>query len=504
MLCADLWLAADKEFPAEFFNEFYNLDESERADIRKLMDGVPCCEKNLSRLLEIGIIKSISINSPAFPILKQLAKLSTSVLKHKNKTNTILAHPAIDAEAVTALRVVAIATATARRVLAVNPNAPEEVQIKATQSSPMFDQALALAKYGNQKIHSVYRAMKQLIELGGFSDIETRQIHRALAGRPDLHETLIRSLDIRICQADRAPLEKCANYRKAVLRPDVKNFERAFGENSLKLGEDVDEQTIGKIYDAINSNQAKQLGVASEVAMAAIAIHPNCPKRVLDSILADGQVKKHIGLKGHITESTNAEKIITEVVTSGTSSPASARFLARIKTCSEPGLKLVMDYVTKKDRKVIVMTGNGSALGLDPERHTDAAAIMSHPNFPWKAYSPEEIADISHPPHMTSIAVSLHLTGGQMAKEILPLLHLANPIAAVFSPGVSAHRLERIATENPDIAPLCAMHPNGDSIQIQDSTQKATVEEFKRRLPSVSLSGKSAQAASAEHPTIQL
>ena len=67
----------------------------------------------------------------------------------------------------------------------------------------------------------------------------------------------------------------------------------------------------------------------------------------------------------------------------------------------------------------------------------------------------------------------------------------------LFSPKLSARRLEKIADEHPDIAPVAACHPNGGDISINDAILADGVRQFNRHFHIPSLEGKSSKSSSA-------
>ena len=76
---------------------------------------------------------------------------------------------------------------------------------------------------------------------------------------------------------------------------------------------------------------------------------------------------------------------------------------------------------------------------------------------------------------------------------------------AVFSPRISARRLEELAASRPRLAALCAMHPNGADIQIPNTDPKAAiVRDFQAKFSPVALAGKAVGAAPSPAQSIEL
>lgn len=92
--------------------------------------------------------------------------------------------------------------------------------------------------------------------------------------------------------------------------------------------------------------------------------------------------------------------------------------------------------------------------------------LLSHPCFPWKNLPESSPIRTCETKRRLEIECSEAMSG-ELSSFKIEEMATKNPIIGLFSSSLTSARLEKIANSRPDLAPVCALHPNGHSVKIE-------------------------------------
>lgn len=125
----------------------------------------------------------------------------------------------------------------------------------------------------------------------------------------------------------------------------------------------------------------------------------------------------------------------------------------------------------------------------------DRARILCHPNFPWQKSDQDKILAATNIAIVDVVFAARHLHR-HITGDAFPEQRMSGfPGASLFSPSISAVRLEKIVAEHPEQAAMAACHPNGGDIEVKDEHLRTIVERFRDKFQAPSLAGKTVSSA---------
>jgi len=447
-----------------------------RDEMRRLLTGIELTTSNFQLADDIGCVEFSTPRNKKF-LNEQISQLR---LLHETKQRWCdlsifcLTHPKIPAATLKRFMDMPDTTSAARGVMMANPNldqgggrVPERllaayaagVCVRGDLAQPYIQKiALEYISDGGQPFHSL--------------------VTTALCKRGDLPEELAAVLSRNPSRNDFANLCLTDGYNRFSARKENRfyNIDKVgqFGFSPYLSGQEV--------VDTAEELCSQRTSVVADFiapALGALICHPNAPEGFVREML----------LKNKIPQSRmrDARMRDTAIRQQSPHSELILRFL------SQPGT----DLAVLTDLASIRVSSASSLLEVfhrlpdTPANSDSSLEIISHPNFPWE--------NISHTRVLAACDNSVRLEMyAAMALSVPHANLLARDteniaVAALFSPHVSARRLEALAAAHPGLAPYAACHPNGAGIDVSKyaGPDKASeVAFFRGKFSDVELAGR--------------
>lgn len=463
MICALMHLTENK---APFFATHYGFWSSpeNKRTLMPLMKGAFQPIRQYRETLEVT--GECEVTSPEFQSLQKVAR-ANGPLSSATLDVIDMASPILTEGAIMALLQTPNMTLTARSLLHSNENCPPELVVAPPVAiSPLL--ALAAARYGDMSNIKTVR----LIESTLFASAHPHRkpAMAALLSRPTLTKLAASIADKYVTDAEHILLSQHEGYlehtREKYGERGVVPADIVASGGGTKLPPNIAATNLENLY--FNLERSDGITDVSH-ARALIALHPNAGTALVERALGNPAVKNYLLELTEGCESPHAEWVIR---LKGERRNLQPMFIATLKSATPESLLWAAKQI---------------ASDLEDE---DLKPTLTHPNFPWHEADAEKLFFQSNLGHQAgAVAAARWLRGapGCHNKQMEQY-----PGSVLFSPNISAVRLEKLVAKHPKQAAWAACHPNGQDIAVKDEHSSAIATMFRAKFQAPSLAGKSA------------
>lgn len=371
-------------------------------------------------------------------------------------------------------------TNAAKTAMTANPNFPEHLTFTPADDCDWV-RGLALAKYGDLTSEKNIAELKER-----FTDPNIRMRDDLAIGylcaRKEIPEELAEQLHMAI-KPEFFPLLAQTEGHRAMVRRKIKAdvpIQTFTPTDIIYVSPEMDTKTLDAIYEHLdshgdegNKNWAKN--------MAMVACHPNASAEITGKALFDKKVLPEmedaiLAMKSHVS----AALLMAVGVKQGLMRYGS---LAKVPDCPPSTLSLAFDACRTKP------CATGEALIWKDE---DVLALAAHKNFPWDKYSFDAMdAAVTTPDSRFAMFCCMSL--GSRYRDIDEFYEGKYAAASLFNQRTSTVRLQKLVSQDPELAAWAAMHPNaGGEIKGLRKDLGVCTSAFAEKFHSPGLAGKSA------------
>lgn len=460
------------------FDGITALDENSADDVCRLLGTIPFHPKNLSGILRTPLRRSLPINDKVMEVFRATAKIDDWYGGAEFFPVTDLSMPFLDKESLLSLYHSSETSDIAKMAMADNPDMPTGIRLNHPMRQAVASYMIAVAKYGNlgqeDTVAEIAKAARGLV----FKQDINFEIAEALLRRDRLPEKIVLALDESLGQQTHNVLASKPYYRDFVPKPGSGELARIITRRNVKLGADIDEATLCDVYKLIDAPDWRNIYLTPDTGRAAVACHPNAPKHLMVNALSSVDVRLHLAQNPMLASRPHAEMAVREICGAAKKTSHMHRLsslMAAIPDCSAGGLVWALE--------------RGTA------RRSSFVPIISHRNFPWKRYQIKDIVGFVPGGQFEAAMAIMNLNGKLDENDTAALLDGKHSHAALFSPSLSARRLDALAVKRPELAAVCAMHPNGGDIVLPlGDPSERIVASFRDKFHVAALSGRGTPA----------
>lgn len=488
MICALLRLGSPpgSKMAATFFDVFSHMpDGLAKEDVRNLMAGVPPQPQVAGHLLR-NKMAEFGKGQDANRILQNIAFLNDRHQSFYDMRLTELANPAIPSKSLRMLFAQDSTTNSAKAAMFANPNFPSDVEWTLSKTDPkqLEIYALATARYGSLSgLKAVNEYGVAMLGDDPWAWEGAAEARTYLCARKDLPKGWAAELEHIVDEPDFKMLAQTAGHRELV-REQIKNgqpFMFFVTKNRLRLSPEMPSDMLEQFYEKLQTSEGQSDVHDWAGAMAEIAAHPNAP-RVLAASAAfkDDELVEPLAAAFAATNSPHKEGVLMELLHLPMPM-AQHDSIASVQDCSPDSLKWAFDDAIRYANGGT--DGNGM-VPFAPRWNDVCLTLASHPNFPWKEYSLEQMLSAAGEKNWGAMGCLMNLAARYPEADNMGPGEYT--ISSLFSPKLSTRRLEKIAEQYPDLESLVGMHPNGEGI----GSSSETVASFTRKFATPELPGR--------------
>jgi len=484
LLVQDAGAGRDLRWSRELFEVFDELPNDAKNDLRKLLSIAPWSQEHGQARLTRGMVGHVTPDSKAF---KSFAALSAKKSLNENSNGLCLqelANPILDKETVEALWSRKDTSESARAALRANPNAQKSSQSQPPSQNRKIYLA-ALAKYGDLEDPDVAETlMEEVVQKRWAKDGILSATAAALCERTELPKGMAAALSNVVVGPLWDKLAQTAGHRmwarENPIRPEEIPARMFHRPPNVFISPETKEETLAAAFEMLNETEWQDaFAMTTNGLRARIACHPNAPLELIHSAIgfmptpAPAAVRNFIDSK-LLKDSPHKEDVIRILLrtpdTLASNQESIYRSMGVIRNVSQAGLIEAFEYACEKDRQVTLGMDEAKkpVKTKDPDMEAGCLSIMSNPKFPWAVYPPNKTESIFvSPEEKSAFNILLHLN--RVSDTSLE----SSAPEAIFAQTTSSRSLEKIAAAHPELAFLCAAHPNGVNAGIQLSEAEA-------------------------------
>lgn len=492
MLCGALSLEGFLPTESSFFWGVSALDESASDDAARLLAGVQAHPETFHHVLQTPLCKNFSLDEGLMEMFLGVAKFSDWDAGSRRLRVSDLSNPFLDESAVARIYHASETSSVARLALIANPNMP--ANIKAAHPDPTIygDYMVALAEYGDFSDGDTARHLAKAVAGQVFSASLNERIAINLLQRDSLPEEIVLALDDALAQRLHNRLVRKPYYREFVPSPQMTDAAKIITKRNVKLGLDMDAKALEHVYGLLETDVWRNKTVLADEGLAAAACHPNASAWLMRRALADGSVRAQLYKSPMLVKSPHAELAIREICSFPPGAMHDKRkdssLMAGVKSCSADGLVWAFEQAVSEARE--------AGQGASPKKRTNLTPFFTHANFPWERYGVKDIVGKVPENHAAAALACMCMNAKLSSDSMDEILSGVHHRVALFSPAISAKRLESMAAKRPELAAWCAMHPNGGDVALpQGGATARVVADFRSKFYVAELPGRSGVAA---------
>lgn len=450
------------------------IENAPREILKPLMADHPIRSRTAGKLLAAGMLNEGEFNTLA----PQIASLATWHDDIFDMRQVDLANPELTEETISGLMGQLPITRIANAALRANPNCPKELRSVASipEENLRYYQE-ALGKHGNLSDPEVEKYLiENVLPLSPDEDIEhcRRPGRIALAARPEISLNLAMLLDGEPCTDCYSGLVQTPAHKKLVVAGLVvgHNFCVKSDFTSIILSPVLDQTALETMFASCGISEFNVNDHELDISQAMIAGHQNATREMVNTTLNSDEVHYdfvHILIEN---QSPHLPWAIKELVANGGARPEAA-------ACYDEAEPELLDWAMN-----YIDTYGGNTSGV--------LELASHPNFPWEKYPHATLQKRIAAEDSLTLTTVAAVAGALADDEMMDVIEGDNTMAALFSKNISGVRLNKIARIAPEFAPLAAVHPNGDSIPMENIEEKyhKSIKSIRAVYPVSELSGR--------------